>query len=52
MGLGKTGLGLLRDKMTGYDLHAFILPENKASIKIFEKCGYKKISENWYLNKG
>ncbi|MBD65321.1 MAG: UDP-2,4-diacetamido-2,4,6-trideoxy-beta-L-altropyranose hydrolase [Halobacteriovoraceae bacterium] len=50
-GLGKIALNLLRNKVEG-DLYAFIDEENIPSKKIFEKCGYKMIKPNWYINKG
>lgn len=50
-GLGKVALNLLRDKMKGIDLHAYIEDQNIASIKIFESCDYKKYEPNWYVNK-
>lgn len=51
-GLGKVALNLLRGKMKKIDLHAYIENENSASLKIFKSCGYIKLKENWYINKG
>ena len=47
LGIGKEILNKVRSQ-TDKDLFAFINPNNKASIKIFTKCGYRYLKDNWY----
>lgn len=50
LGVGTKSLTMLRDMYPSLIIDARILLENKASIKLFEKCGFVKEYEDFYVS--
>ncbi len=48
LGLAKKILGLVSKLHCHVDLYATVLPENNASVALFESAGYQKVSDNEY----
>lgn len=48
-GIGSAALRLARRLVPGGTLRAFVLPENRVSLRLFEKAGYKAVGGDWYV---
>lgn len=47
-GLAQHGLAFLSQLHPDLNILAFVMPENRASVKLFEKAGYIHDRDNWY----
>jgi len=47
-GIGLAVLSLLRRLVAGALLDAIVLPQNKASIRLFQRAGYVYVTDNLY----
>ncbi len=48
-GVGDAALGFARDLLPDQDLHAYILPDNAASRRLFMAAGYRPQADCWYV---
>ncbi len=52
-GISRVALALARKLVPDVDLWAFVLPENEASLALFDTAGYEKSARpNWYVHYG
>lgn len=50
-GIGRAGLALARAQVRASALHAYVRPENSASVALFRAAGYGEGAEaDWYVN--
>jgi len=50
LGIAKQALIRLREMFQSAELHAEILPENAASRRLFQSCGYTESRKGWYVS--
>jgi len=48
-GIGAAALKLARRLLPESTIRAFVMPENRISLRLFEKAGYKSVGDNWYV---
>ena len=49
-GIGKAALRLARETFPSWTLHAEVHPDNRASHTLFQKAGYRSVSDTRYVS--